>query len=167
MPVTLTTDAEDPALYMMSSQRGVNKLLQYEPAANHLFCIVDATMVDGKIEANAKQLFYFTKGTEKGQVYVHPFAAGDKVLAASDKSDGAAKVFTAESSDAEAMLWTFEQETINEGVWYSLKGVGAPYFSNYGGAGNMMGFYSSKEEGSRLQFIVMKRQLRVATLIIH
>ena len=152
LPVTLTTDMESPVLYMVNSKRGDNKLLQYDPAEGHMFSIVDATIVDEKVEANLKQLFYFTKGTVKGQVYIHPFAAGGKVLTASNKGNGAAKVFVAEKSTAEAMLWTFEQETIDADVWYSLKGVDAPYFSHYGGGNNKMGFYDSKDEGSRLRF---------------
>ena len=152
LPVTLTTDMESPELYIMSSARGDNMLLQYVPAEGNMFGVVNATIVDDKVEANAKQLFYFTKGSAKGQVYVHPFAAGGKVLAASNKENGSAKVFVAEKSATEAMQWTFEQETIGDVVWYSLKGVDAPYFSNFGGRSNKMGFFGSKDDGSRLRF---------------
>ena len=152
LPVTLTAEVESPVLYMLNSKRGNNKLLQYAPAEGHMFGIVDATIVDEEVEANLKQLFYFTKGSVKGQVYVHPFAAGGKVLAASNKEYGANKVSVAEKSAAEAMQWTFDQETIEDVVWYSLKGVGASYFSHYGGGSNKMGFYGSKDDGSRLRF---------------
>ena len=144
LPVTLTTDVENPVLYVMGSQRGAGKVLQYDSAPDHKFSIVDAA------EVNVNHLFYFTKGTKKGQVYVHPFTAEGQVLAASNKEEGDAKVSVAEKEDdAVAMQWTFEQETIEATVWYSLKGVEAPYFSHHGGGSNKMGFYGSKDAGSR------------------
>ena len=149
LPITLTDDTKSPVLYIMNSARGNNKVLQYNADDNN-FSIVTAT------EADASQLFYFTKGTKKGQVYVHPFTAEGQVLAASDKTNGDNKVFVAEKEDATAMQWTFEQENIDDVVWYSLKGVDAPYFSNiYGGAAKM-GFYGLKDEGSRFTFTEKK-----------
>ena len=148
LPVTLTTDVENPVLYVMNSKRGAGKVLQYNAGDND-FTIVDAA------EVNVNHLFYFTKGTKKGQVYVHPFTAEGQVLAAIDKTNGADKVFVAEKEVASAMQWTFEQETIDETVWYSLKGVGAPYFSHHGGGANKMGFYGLKDEGSRFTLTTM------------
>lgn len=146
LPVTLTTEVENPVLYVMGSQRGAGKVLQYDSETNN-FSIVEPA------EVNENHLFYFTKGTKKGQVYVHPFTAEGQVLAASDKTNGANKVFV---DNEYAMQWTFEQETINEVVWYSLKGVDAPYFSHHGGGTNKMGFYGSKDEGSRFTLTTMK-----------
>lgn len=144
LPVELTTDVQNPVLYTFKSQRGETKALQYEPVANHMLSIAEAS------EGNVKQMFYFTMGDTRTQVYVHPFVAGEQVLAASDLSDGKEKVFAAEMSSTEAMpmQWTFEKDD----EWYSLNGVEAPYFSNYGGGSNKMGFYGSKDEGSRFQF---------------
>ena len=150
LPVTLTTDVENPVLYVMGSQRGAGKVLQYDSAPDHMFSIVEPA------EVNVNHLFYFTKGTKKGQVYVHPFTAAGQVLAASDKTEGDAKVSVAKKEDASAMQWTFEQETIDETVWYSLKGVDAPYFSHHGGGTNKMGFYGSKDAGSRFTLTTMK-----------
>ena len=157
LPVTLTTDVENPVLYVMNSKRGAGKVLQYNAGDND-FTIVDATKVNEMVEANASQLFYFSKGTKKGQVYVHPFTAAGQVLAASDKAEGADKVFVAEMDNEYAMQWTFEQETIDDDdvVWYSLKGVDAPYFSNIYGGDAKMGFYDKKDAGSRFTFTEMK-----------
>ena len=148
LPVELTTDIKNPVLYTFKSQRGDAKALKYDPASNHMFSIADA-------DANSvKQMFYFTMGDTKTQVYVHPFVAGEQVLAANNTSDGAAKVFAAVNpAESMARQWTFESETIDGSTWYSLKGVGTPYFSNYGGGSNKMGFYSNKDDGSRFQFI--------------
>ena len=151
LPVTLTADMESPALYVMNSKRGTGKVLQYN-AGDYDFTIVDATKVNEIVEANASQLFYFTKGTKKGQVYVHPFTAEGQVLAASEKTNGADKVFVTEMDNEYAMQWTFVNATIDGVVWYSLKGVDAPYFSHYGGGYNKMGFYGSEDDGSRFTF---------------
>ena len=156
LPVTLTTDVENPVLYVMNSKRGAGKVLQYNAGDND-FTIVDATKVNEMVEANASQLFYFSKGTKKGQVYVHPFAAEGQVLAASDKAEGADKVFVAEMDNEYAMQWTFVNATIDDVEWYSLKGVDdAPYFSHHGGGTNKMGFYGSEDDGSRFTFTEMK-----------
>ena len=148
LPVTLTADVENPVLYVMNSKRGAGKVLQYNAGDND-FTIVDATKVNEMVEANASQLFYFTKGTEKGQVYVHPFTAEGQVLAANDQTNGADKVFVAEVDNEYAMQWTFVNATIDDVEWYSLKGVDAPYFSHHGGGTNKMGFYGSEDDGSR------------------
>lgn len=151
LPVTLTTDVENPTLYTINSKRGSSdkpKVLQYAPAEGHMFTIVDATA-----EVSAKQLFYFTKGTEKGQVYVHPFAAAEQVLASNDISNGAAKVFVKEKNVSEAIQWTIEEDFVADAVWYSLKAVGTDaYFSNFGGIARKMGFLDSKDDGSRITF---------------
>ena len=156
LPVTLTTDVENPVLYVMNSKRGAGKVLQYNAGDND-FTIVDATKVNEMVEANASQLFYFSKGTKKGQVYVHPFTAEGQVLAASDKAEGADKVFVAEMDNEYAMQWTFVNATIDDVEWYSLKGVDdAPYFSHHGGGTNKMGFYGSEDDGSRFTFTEKK-----------
>ena len=144
LPVELTTDVQHPVLYTFKSRRGENKALQYDPAENHMFSIANAS------EGNVKQMFYFTMGDTRTQVFVHPFVAGEQVLAASDLLDGKEKLFAAEVNSTEAMpmQWTFEKD----GEWYSLNGVEAPYFSNYGGGSNKMGFYGSKDDGSCFQF---------------
>ena len=148
LPVALTTNMESPALYMLYSQRGDNKVLQYNPASGHMLDIVDVSD-----EANVKQLFYFTVGEKRGQVYMHPFVAGEQVLAANDISKGAEKVFVSDKQATEAMQWTFAEESIDNVVWYSLKVAEQPlYFSNYGGGSNKMGFFDSKDQGSRFVF---------------
>lgn len=150
LPVELTTDIKNPVLYILKSRRGEAKALQYDPAANHMFSIADAS------EDDVMQMFYFTAGDTRTQVYVHPFAAGEQVLAAVDLSGGKEMVVAADvnSTNAMAMQWIFEQETLDDGTtWYSLDGVEAPYFSNWGGGSNKMGFHGSKDDGSRFKFV--------------
>ena len=148
-PVTITTDEANPVLYTMKSRRGDNKAVQYLPADGHKFNISDLSA------GSAVQAYYFTEGTERGQVYVHPYAAGGMVLAANDTGDGADKAFAAEKRSATYYKeWKFVEATVNEVTWYSLQPVGtSTYFSNYGGGSNKMGFYSTADEGSHLQFV--------------
>lgn len=147
-PVTITTDVANPMLYTMKSHRGDTKAVQYLPADGHKFNISDEST------GSAVQAYYFTEGTVRGQVYVHPYAAGGMVLAANDTGDGAGKAFATEKGNATYEEWKFVEATVNEVTWYSLQPVGtSTYFSNYGGGSNKMGFYSTADEGSHLQFV--------------
>ena len=147
-PVTITTDEANPVLYTMKSRRGDNKAVQYLPADGHKFNISDMST------GSAVQAYYFTEGTVRGQVYVHPYAARGMVLAANDTGDGADKAFATEMGSATYEEWKFVEATENGVKWYSLQPVGtSTYFSNYGGVSNKMGFYSYADEGSRLQFV--------------
>lgn len=150
LPVILTTDIEAPVLYTIKSKRGDGKVLQYEPASDHLFSVAD-------VSANsAKQAFFFMESDEAAQVYVYPFAAGEKVLAADDTGNGADRAFAKEKGTATYEKWMFVKRTVDEATWYNLQPVGtSTYFSNYGGDSNKMGFYSSnpgEDDGSLFQF---------------
>ena len=149
LPIVFTTNMENPVLYTLKSKRGDTKTLQYDPAANHMFGIAE------KSDANVKQMFYFTIGDERTKVYVHPFAAGEQVLAASNTGDGAAKVFAKEKGELRYEQWTIVEVKVNEVVWYNLRPAGtSTNFSNYGGGSAKMGFYgTSNDDGSLFQFI--------------
>lgn len=147
-PVTLTTDAANPVLYIMKSRRGDAKVVQYLPLEGHKFNISDTN------DGSAVQAFYFMEGTERGQVYVYPYVAGGMVLAANDTGNGADKAFAAEKGSATYEQWKFVEATVEEATWYSLQPVGtSTYFSHFGGGANKMGFYSAADDGSYLQFV--------------
>ena len=147
LPIVLTTDMERPVLYVIGSKRGDTKVLQYDPKDNHMFSIAEA---DGSV----KQVFYFTVGDTRTQVYLHPFAAGEQVLAASDITNGAAKVYAEEKGALEYEQWMF----VKQADGYNLKAVDSSvttYFSNFGAGENKMGFYSyspDTDAGSRFTF---------------
>lgn len=149
-PVTITTDVTAPVLYTMKSRRGDAKAVQYLPADGHKFNISDTS------DGSAAQAFYFTEGDERGQVYVHPYAAGNMVLAANDTGNGADKAFAAEKDAATNNQWKFVTRTVGEETWYNLQPVGTEtYFSNFGGVDYKMGFYSdspASDDGSLFQF---------------
>ena len=149
LPVTLTTKMESPVLYTLGSGRGNNKVLQYDPAANHMLSIADASE-----NSRAKQLFYFTKGSVKGQVFIHPFAAGENILASNDVTDGSAKVkVMPKYSEGYMQEWTLPVQNAANSV-YNIKPItGGTYFSNHSGDGYKMGFYNSTgDDGSRFTF---------------
>ena len=135
-PVLLTTDPQNPVLYTINLPgRSAKKRLQYEPASSHMISVVDS------VQGSVKQAFYFMPGGERTQVYILPYAAGEQVLAASNTGNGAAKVSAAEKGSLQYEQWKFVEQADDK---YNIQPVGtSTYFSNYGGTGNKMGFYSS------------------------
>lgn len=134
LPVILTTDMENPVLYVINSKRGAGMVLQYDPADGHMFSVAAS-------DGSAKQVFYFTVGDTRTQVYIHPFAAGGQVLAANNTVDGDAKVFVREKGVCEYEQWTF---VARANACYNIKPVGtSTYFSHFGAGDNKMGFYAS------------------------
>ncbi len=159
VPVTLTTDHENPVLYTIKSKRGDAKAVQYEPASSHLFSIAEAS------DGSAKQAFYFMVGDERTQVYVYPYAAGQQVLAADNTGDGAAKVFAKQLGNATYEQWKFVERTVTKeetdgttstSIWYNLQPVGtSTYLSNIYVTSYKLGFYATDpggDPGSLFQF---------------
>ena len=148
LPVSLTTDINNPVLYTFKSKRGDSKALQYDPADAHSFCITDA------IDGAAKQAFFFMMGDTRNQVYIYPYAGAGMVLGANNTGNGANKVFAGEKGSQTNEQWIFTERTVNGDTWYDLKPVGKnTYFSNFGGGSNNMGFYGSADDGSGFQFV--------------
>ena len=150
LPVILTTDIKNPVLYTIKSKRGNTKVLQYEPASDHMFSVAE-------VAANsAKQAFFFMESDVAAQVYVYPFAAGEKVLAADDIAEGAGRV-SAKERGATYEKWTFIKQADDAAAWYNLQPVGtSTYLNHYGNqSDSKMGFYPyypSTDSGSLFQF---------------
>ena len=146
LPVFLTINIEAPVLYTINSKRGENQVLQYDPAEEHTFSIVD------KVEGSAKQAFFFMEGDASTQVYVYPYAAGEKVLSADDTADGARKVFAKTKEVMPYDQWSFVKQENH----YNIQPVGtSTYLSHYGGGYNKMGFYvysAASDAGSLFTF---------------
>ena len=137
LPVTLTTNMESPVLYTLGSGRGNTKVLQYDPADNHMLSIADASA-----DSPAKQLFYFTKGSVKGQVFIHPFAAGEQVLAAKNTSNATAAVWATPKGTMTHQEWTIPVVNRENGTYNIKAADGSNYFSNNSGVDYKMGFWS-------------------------
>ena len=140
LPVTLTANMENPVLYVLNSKRGSTKVLQYDPADEHMFSIADAATGTAK----AKQLFYFTKGTKHGQVFIHPFAAGEQVLAAKSTANAKAAVWATPKGTMTHQEWTIPIVSSENGTYNIKAADGSNYFSNNSGVDYKMGFWSGE-----------------------
>ena len=149
LPVTLTTDANAPVLYVIKTKRDNNPVLQYDESSE-MFSVTTA------VAGRATQAFYFMKGNKvegTQQVYIYPYMAEGKVLAANNVDDGAGKAFAMDKGTATYEQWVFVERADG---YYNLQPAGTTtYLSNFGGTGNKMGFYGSSpdsDEGSLFKF---------------
>ena len=145
-PVELTTDATAPKLYTIRTKRDGGPVLQYG-AESGMFSVVT------EVEKAPAQAFYFMLGDNNRQVYVYPYLAEGKVLAAADVTDGASKAKAMAKGSAQYEQWSFVEQADG---YYNLQPVGtSTYLSHFGGGTNLMGFYSSSassDPGSLLKF---------------
>ena len=149
LPVTLTTDANAPVLYVIKTKRDNNPVLQYDESSE-MFSVTTA------VAGRATQAFYFMKGNKvegTQQVYIYPYMAEGKVLAANNVDDGAGKAFAMDKGTATYEQWVFVERADG---YYNLQPAGTTtYLSNIYGTSSKMGFYSSNpagDEGSLLMF---------------
>ena len=136
IPVLLSADINNPAVYKIGIKRGETKVLEFDMAATRMVAVGDYS------EGNMLQGWYFTKGTAGDQVFIHPYLGLGDVLASNDVTDGPAKV-KAMPKDSEGYMQEWILATVSDGVYNIMPAEGATYFSNYGGDSNKMGFYSS------------------------
>lgn len=162
LPVILTTDANNPVLYKIKIARDGNKLLQFDNADKKV-AVVDETF------GNEYQAWYFMQGSvdnDYGDIRIMPYwndgAANVTLkLGSNSISDGAGKVWAVDGNDSSYKTnWyiTFtEGKTATD--WWNIQPEGkGNYFSNNGGVGNKMGFWSNEQSpsdgGSNFQFIL-------------
>ena len=148
IPVVLTTDVNSPQLYIIKTKRDNAPVFNYLPTSNHNFNLVSAST------GAAAQAFYFVLSDSREGINIYPYAAGGKVLAANDVSNGAEKVFAAEKGSATHEQWKFVKQTDG---YYNLQPINtSTYLSNFGGTSNKLGFYNSNPQsdgGSLFQFV--------------
>ena len=145
-PVLLTADPASPALYIIKTKRdGDNLVLQYDEPTE-LFSVTTI------VEKEPTQAFYFMKG-EGSQVYIYPFMAGGKVLAANEVGNASGTAFAMEKGSATYEQWVFVARADG---YYNLQPAGtSTYLSNIYGTSHKMGFYGSSpdtDKGSLFKF---------------
>ncbi len=162
LPVILTTDVNNPVLYKIKIARDGNKLLQFDNADKKV-AVVDETF------GNEYQAWYFMQGSvdnDYDDIRIMPYwndgAANVTLkLGSNSISDGAEKVWAVDGNDSSYKTnWYI---TFTEGKtatnWWNIQPEGkGNYFSNNGGVGNKMGFWSNEQSpsdgGSNFQFIL-------------
>ena len=136
IPVLLSADINNPAVYKIGIKRGETKVLEYDAEGTRMVAVEDYR------EDDILQAWYFTKGTAGDQVFIHPYLGLGDVLASNDVTDGPEKV-KAMPKDSEGYMQEWILATVSDGVYNIKPAEGATYFSHHGGGGNKMGFYSS------------------------
>ena len=145
IPVAITTDEESPVLYKIFIKRTADvTVLKYDETTKQVAVVNTA-------DNSSWQAWYFT-GSENG-VRIHPFNADGKVLAADNTSNAAATVWAAAKGEKDFDEWKFIART--DGYYNIQAHDGSNYFSNNGGTGKNMGFWSDDPDtdtGSLFKF---------------
>lgn len=145
-PVLLTVDPASPELYIIKTKRdGDNMVLQYDEPTE-LFSVA------ASVDKEPTQAFYFMKG-DGSQVYIYPYMAGGKVLAANEVGNASGTAFAMEKGSATYEQWVFVARADG---YYNLQPAGtSTYLSNIYGTSHKMGFYGSNpdtDKGSLFKF---------------
>ena len=140
-PFKVTTDAENPELYAIKSGRGDAYWWTYTP--NDSLIALSAYAYD------ESQYWYFMEVTEGETTYLqlYPALGEGKAMGYKDTGAGAAKVWSVTpGTEGYDCRWIFDNN--NGKAPYGLKtSNGAIYLSNYGGAHNKMGFWTTGPAG--------------------
>ena len=139
-PFKVTTDAENPELYAIKSGRGDAYWWTY--TTDGMISLAAYTYDDS-------QYWYFMEVTEGESTYLmlYPYLGEGKAMGYTDTTAGAAKVTAvAPGTEGYDCRWIFDNN--NGKAPYGLKtSNGAIYLSNYGGAHNKMGFWTTGPAG--------------------
>ncbi len=164
LPVTLTTDVNNPVLYKIKIKRSDSSVLQYDGAAG---ATKKVAVADNEL-FNEYQDWYFMQGSDAGvynDVLIFPYwnegAANTTLrLSTNDTGDGDGKVQAlAENGDYKQNWYIVYTEGKTQTDWWNIQPEGQEtYFSNHGGTANKMGFWadssSPADPGSNFQFIL-------------
>ena len=146
IPVTLTTDEENPKLYKIFIKRTADvTVLKYSHNDGKV-------AVENTANNSSWQAWYFM-GSTRG-VTIHPYNADGKVLSADNTSNDPGKVWAVKKGEKVFYEWKFVSRA--DGYYNIQAHDGSNYFSNNGGTSNKMGFWSGSPEsdgGSLFKFI--------------
>ena len=156
LPVTITTDEENPVLYRIISKRADDgsKVLQFDEPTSDKVAIVDKT------DNASYQAWYFMQG-ENGYL-IKPFNGCGKVLSVESTSDGEAKANITEAGENLYYEWNFTKSNVDNCTDYFYiyaDGTGYACLSHNGGfdATDKLGIWASgwnsNDGGSLFKFI--------------
>ncbi len=146
LPFVLTTDESNPVLYKIFIKRTADvTVLQYDEATKQV-------AVSNNADNSSYQAWYFT-GTPSN-FSIHPYNADGKVLSADNTANAPAKVWAADKGEKSYYQWKLVERADG---YYNIQAIdGSNYFSNNGGTGNKMGFWSGSPDsdgGSLFKFV--------------
>ncbi len=159
LPVTLTTDKNNPVLYKIRINRSALKVLAIDDS--------DAKVpVEDFVRDDDTQSWYFMQGTNTesyDDIQIFPYwyngAANTTLrLGAASAGNAAGTVTAVEGTDATNTIqnWYITRASGTEEGWWNIQPEGKTnYFSNNGGITNKMGFWNSaSDNGSEFQFLL-------------
>ena len=136
LPVLLTLDANKPIVYKIGIKRDTNTVLEYDLASTKKVAVANYN------ESNIRQGWYFTKGSADGKVFIHPYVGGGDVLGANSTANNPGTVWAAVKGSTTHEEWQILVVNQENGTYNIKAGDNSNYFSNNGGTGNKMGFWS-------------------------
>ena len=137
LPVLVSLDTDNPIVYKIGIARGANKVLEYDLGTTDMVAVADYA------EGNVLQGWYFTKGSNDAQAFIHPYVGGGDVLAAKSTGNAPAAVWATPKGTMTHQEWTIPVVSSENGTYNIKAADGTNYFSNNGGTGNKMGFWGS------------------------
>lgn len=136
LPVLVSVDTNNPIVYKIGIKRGDTKVLAYDLGATDMVAVADYA------EGNVLQGWYFTLGSNGDQAFIHPYVGGGDVLAAKSTGNAPAAVWATPKGTMTHQEWTIPVVNSENGTYNIKAADGSNYFSNNGGTGNKMGFWS-------------------------
>lgn len=169
LPVTLTTDVNNPVLYKIKINRDGDKRLQFD-SASQMIAVADCD------DDEKYQAWYFMQGNDNADgvyndVRIYPYwhnAAANMTLrlgAATSPADGDSKVKAVSVDDATMTMQNWYM--IKNGSWWNIQPESkTTYLSNHGGVSRKMGFLNNANDGGS-QFIFYDYDLSSAYLNLY
>lgn len=158
LPFMITTDDANPYYYFIQSGRTAN---------TYLFTYSDGKIALSTTEDWDNQRWYFKSERDGEDLYFYmiPAAAPDKMMGYNDNTAGAAKIVAVGPSEpGYETKWVFVNQNGNYG--FSPFDDPSIYFSNYGGAGNLMGFWTNGPQGDQgSKFIFIPEQVAAFAIL--
>ena len=157
-PFELTTDKNAPKCYYIQPARDLNNPYYYQLRPDKSGMV---QLVQG-MSGNVYTHWFFMEDAETGLLQIYPFIDEENPLGYVTVGDGADKLTNVSTTTNfagtfyELVNYSANNDATNAGYIYALKPFGvANYVSNYGGVGNLMGFYNatSGDTGTALKFV--------------
>lgn len=141
-----SSSKESPVIVRVQTQRGTgsNYYWTYYPTGENMYK-VKPELID---KTDIYQLWVLME-SEDGSTVIYPYADPENPIGYDDSSNGAGKIHNNEPADYEFVLC----ESGNSSHLYEFKTTELDnILSNWGGASFFLGFYSTSDAGSRINF---------------
>ena len=160
-PFELTTDDNDPKLYVLKSGRG-----------NFYYTLVDNGVKLADFTCSDTQYWYFKEIMTNDYQYalqIIPYNGGGKVIGYYDTTAAADKLFIVDPASTDFHYsWVLDQ-SFGDKLGFKPYKNQSTYLSNFGGTGNKMGFYSGNPnaDSGTCTYVIPAEEENKAELKLH